>query len=83
MSEIEKLESLVKKCNSLEELENCLKKQNFIENVSISDYLIKTAPPMKELFVVLKMPDGSKKTKVVDLKVYPEKRIEIAGIHDK
>ena len=83
MSETKKLESLVKKCNSIEELEKCLKKQNFIENVSVSNYLIKTAPPMKELLVVMKMPDGSKKTKVVDVKVYPEKRIELAGIHDK
>lgn len=76
------LANVMQQTKSLEELENWLRSQRFVKSVRLSNYIIKTEPPQKELLVVFKMDDGSSITKVIDVKLHHDQILELAGFHD-
>lgn len=79
---VKRLGGVVRRMDSLENLESWISSQPRVVDVSASDYLIKTEPPRKELFVTFKMVDGSTVTKVVDVILYPDQSFGLAGVHE-
>ncbi|GEM_PF-638905 len=78
----ETLTDIIQRIRSLEELEGWLRSQHCVKSVRTADYLIKTMPPRKELLVAFKMDDGSTITKVIDIILYPNHTLGLAGVHE-
>lgn len=68
--------------DSIGGLENWLKSQPFVKSVQTAKYLIKTEPPKKEVTVIFKMKDGSSVSKVIDIVLFPDQSMGLAGVHD-
>lgn len=78
----EALAEHVERMGSLEELEEWLRSQPCVQSVEVADYVIKTRPPQKELFTTFKMDDSSTVTRVLDIILYPDERLGLAGLHE-
>ncbi len=76
------LADIMRKVSSLEELEGWFNSQKYVESVKVTDYLVKTEPPQKELLVTFKMDDGSTVTRVIDIILYPDQTLALSGIHE-
>ncbi len=79
---IKRLADTFRDMGSLEDIEKWLESQPCVISVSTADYLIKTAPPQKEISVTFKVDDGSFITKVIDVILYPDQRLGLAGVHE-
>jgi len=82
-NEIEKtLPVLVEQISSLEELDIWLKSQECIQGVSLQDFLIKTNPPQRKFIVEFKSSNGSTVTKVINIFVLGDGRLQFNNLHD-
>ena len=79
---IKRLDNIFCQMGSLEEIEKWFKSQPCVILVSTADYLIKTAPPRKEISVTFKMDNDSTVTKVIDVILYPDQTFGLAGVHE-
>ncbi|MDL5503507.1 MAG: hypothetical protein QSU88_09850, partial [Candidatus Methanoperedens sp.] len=73
---------IIQRTGSLEELEGWLRSKRYVKYIRTTDYLIKTNPPLKELFVTFKIDGGSTVTKVIDVILYPNKTFGLAKVHE-
>jgi hypothetical protein len=48
----------------------------------VSDYLVKTEPPLREFVVVLRRTDGAEETQVVDIRIGHDGTMSVEGVHD-
>ncbi len=76
------LKDIIHRMKSLDDLEHWFRSQACIDSISTAPYVIETAPPQKEFSVVFKMDDGSKVTKIVDIILYPNQAVGLAGMYD-
>jgi hypothetical protein len=82
-NEIEKtLPGIVEQISSLEELDTWLKSQECIQSVTLQDFLIKTNPPQRKFIVEFKSSKGSTLTKVINIFVWGDGRLEFNNLHD-
>lgn len=78
----ETLSKVVEKVSSLEEFETWLKSQEYIQSVSLQNFLIKTNPPQKEFIVEFKINDGSTRAKAIDIFVLENGRFRFSRFHE-
>ena len=76
------LTSKISSATSLDDVLRWLKSQACVQSVLLTDYLIKTEPPRRELLVDFKMRDGSVSHKALDVAVLADGQLRFAGIHD-
>jgi hypothetical protein len=70
----------LKRIDSLERFERWLERQPLVASVKISDYIIKTEPPRKEVIVTHQMSDGSTTTLVIVVILNPDQTFGLANI---
>lgn len=63
----ESLAAAINRARSLDEIELWLKSQQCVESVKLTDYLLKSNPPQRDLIVSFIMKDGSMVTKIVNV----------------
>ena len=73
---------VLRQINSFEELEAWFQAQSGVVSTNSPDYLIKTAPPRKELVVQFRLEDGSTVTKVFAIVLYPDRTLDLADVYD-
>jgi hypothetical protein len=78
----ETLTNVVQATGSLEALERWFRSQPCIESVNTAKYLIETEPPQKEFLVTFRMDDGLTATKIIDIILYPDQTLGLAGVQE-
>ncbi len=63
----ETLATAIASAQSLEEIEAWLRSQQCVKSVLLTDYLLKSNPPQRDLIVEFKLADGSTAKKVVNI----------------
>ncbi|WP_416669838.1 hypothetical protein [Egbenema bharatensis] len=76
------LPEVLRRMDSVEKLEAWFRSQPYVAAVDSPDYLIKTAPPRKELFVQFKMNDGSRVMRAIVVTLYPDQTFSLADIYE-
>jgi hypothetical protein len=72
----------LRQVGSVEELAAWLGAQPDVRSVTVSDYLVKTEPPLREFVVVLRRTDGAEETQVVDIRIGHDGTMSVEGVHD-
>lgn len=67
---------------SLNEIEDWLKSQPCVLSVKTSDYVIKTEPPQKEIFITFRRDNGSTVIKAIDVILHSDQIFSLGRMHD-
>ncbi|HEY9660100.1 MAG TPA: hypothetical protein V6C65_16705 [Allocoleopsis sp.] len=78
----ETLPEVLHQLDSFEQLVSWFQAKPYVASVRAPDYLIKTAPPRRELFVQFQMADGSTVMRVITIILYPNQTLGLADIHE-
>lgn len=78
----ETLSSVVSRMGSFEELVAWFQAQPYVVSLHPSDYLVKTAPPRRELFVQFRMEDGSEVMRAIVIVLYPNGSFGLADVYE-
>jgi hypothetical protein len=77
------LSDAVKQASSLEDFVQWLESQDCIQSVDLTDYLVKTCPPLRELNVVLLMEDKSLCQKIIDVAVLADHSLQFHKLRER
>ncbi|MFM7450411.1 MAG: hypothetical protein ACKO24_17660 [Leptolyngbyaceae cyanobacterium] len=79
---LETLPDVVRRLSSFEELVTWFQAQPCVAAINSPNYLIKTAPPRRELFVQFRMDDGSTVMRAIAVILYPDQTFDLADIYE-
>ncbi|HEY9753309.1 MAG TPA: hypothetical protein V6C46_10180 [Coleofasciculaceae cyanobacterium] len=79
---LETLPDVVHCLSSFEELVTWFQSQPCVASIDSPNYLIKTAPPRRELFAQFRMDDGSTVMRAIAVILYPDQTFDLADIYE-
>jgi hypothetical protein len=59
------LANIIARARSLSDIETWLREQPFIASVTVADYLLKSNPPQREIFLEIKMTSGGTEKRIL------------------
>jgi hypothetical protein len=77
------LADVVRQMSSIDDLKRWISAQPYVESISVPPYMIETLPPQRELSILFKMDDGSKRSRTVDVMLCPDQTLRLASVHDQ
>jgi hypothetical protein len=78
----EKLRVVISQMDSVEKVIHWLRSQPGVDSADLSDYLIKTHPPQKEVKITFRNEDGTTYSRILDIILYPDQTLGLAGMHE-
>ena len=75
------LPDILQRIDTLDELVVWFQTQPYVVSVDLSNYLLKTEPPRKELFVQFRIDDGSTIMTAIAITLCPDQTFKLADIY--